>query len=99
MQTALTLATAIQGRNLLFFIYGGFRRIVEPHTFGMDAKGHKALRAYQVGGGSESGEYIGWKQFHASEMYDVTLQAQTFAGPRPGFKRGDKAFASITAQL
>lgn len=95
----MSIATAIQGRNLLSFVYDGYRRTVEPHTFGMDAKGHMALRAYQVSGGSESGEYVGWKLFHAHEMLSVTVQPQTFAGPRPGYKRGDKAFASIRAQL
>lgn len=95
----MSIATAIQGRNLLSFVYDGYRRTVEPHTFGMDAKGHMALRAYQVSGGSESGEYVGWKLFHAHEMLGVTVQPQTFAGPRTGYKRGDKAFASIRAQL
>ncbi len=95
----MSIATAIQGRNLLSFIYDGFQRTVEPHTFGVDAKGHPALRAYQVSGGSDSGEYIGWKLFHANEMRGVTMQPQKFAGPRPGYKRGDKAFASIRAQL
>lgn len=95
----MNIATAIQGRNLLSFVYDGFRRTVEPHTFGVDAKGHIALRAYQVGGGSESGEYVGWKLFHANEMRGVTVQTQIFAGPRPGYKRGDKAFAIIRAQL
>jgi hypothetical protein len=95
----VSIATAIQGRNLLSFMYDGYRRMVEPHTYGMDTKGHMALRAYQVGGGSESGEFVGWKLFHACEMLGVTVQSQTFAGPRPGYKRGDKAFASIRAQL
>ena len=61
----MSIASAIQSRNLLSFVYDGFRRTVEPHTFGVDAKGHAALRAYQVAGGSESGEYVGWKLFHA----------------------------------
>jgi hypothetical protein len=95
----VSIASAIQSRNLLSFVYDGFLRTVEPHTFGVDAKGHAALRAYQVAGGSESGEYVGWKLFHANEMHSVAVQHQTFSGPRPGYKRGDKAFASIRAQL
>lgn len=95
----MSIATAIQRRSLLSFTYDGFRRTVEPHTYGMDTKGHMALRAYQVGGGSESGAHVGWKLFHVQEMFNVSIQVQTFAGPRPGYKRGDKAFASITAQL
>lgn len=95
----MSIATAVQGRNLLSFMYDGYRRTVEPHTYGTDKKGHSALRAYQVAGGSESGQYVGWKLFHTSEMHGVTVQPQTFAGPRPGYKRGDKAFASIKVQL
>lgn len=95
----MSIVTAINGRNLLSFIYDGFHRTVEPHTYGMDTKGHVALRAYQVGGGSDSGASVGWKLFHVHGMLSVSVQPQCFAGPRPGYKRADKAFASITAQL
>lgn len=95
----MNITAAIQNRNLLCFTYDGSRRTVEPHTYGLDTKGHMALRAYQVGGGSESGEYVGWKLFHVHEMIGVGAQPQTFGGPRSGYKRGDKAFASIKAQL
>lgn len=95
----MSIATAINGRNLLSFMYDGFRRTVEPHTYGMDTKGHMALRAYQVGGGSDSGASAGWRLFHVREMVSVSVKPQPFVGPRQGYKRGDKAFASITAQL
>lgn len=95
----MTISTAIGNRNLLAFNYAGYRRTVEPHTYGVDTKGHIALRAYQVSGGSESGEYVGWKSFHVHEMQGLSVLSQTFAGPRQGYKRGDKAFASISAQL
>jgi hypothetical protein len=95
----MNIEKAIYGRQLLSFVYDGFRRTVEPHTYGTDAKGHLALRAYQVGGGSDSGEHVGWKLFHVHEMLSLTVQRQSFANPRPGYKRGDKAFAKITAEL
>lgn len=95
----MSITAAIQGRNLLSFMYDGCHRTVEPHAYGMDAKGHMALRAYQVSGGSNSGQYAGWKLFHIHEMLGVSVQPQAFAGPRPGYKRGDKAFSSIIAQL
>ena len=60
----MTISSAIQDRHLLSFTYDGFPRVVEPHCCGTDKKGHPALRAYQVQGGSESGEYVGWKLFH-----------------------------------
>lgn len=95
----MSIATAIQGRNLLSFMYDDFRRTVEPHTYGIDTKGHMALRAYQVSGGSISGEYAGWKLFHVDEILSMSVQLQTFVGSRPGYKRGDKAFTNIIAQL
>lgn len=95
----MSVATAIQGRNLLSFMYDGFRRVVEPHAFGVDTKGHMALRAYQVSGGSKSGDNVGWKLFHIDEMLGVSVLPQTFVVPRPGYKRGDKAFSRITTQL
>jgi hypothetical protein len=95
----VTIAAAIQNRNLLTFSYDGYPRTVEPHTYGADRKGHMALRAYQVGGGSESREYVGWKIFHVHEMSGVSVLPQTFLGPRPKYKRDDQAFTSIQAQL
>lgn len=95
----MSIADAIRGKNLLTFTYDGFRRAVEPHTYGTDTKGHMALRAYQVAGGSESGEYVGWKLFHVNQMYGITVLPQTFLGPRDRYKRGDSAFADIRAQL
>lgn len=95
----MSIVDAIETRHLLTFNYDGYMRTVEPHTFGIDRKGHLALRAYQVSGGSESGEYVGWKMFHGAGIHGLTMLAQTFPGPRPKYKRGDIAFASIRAQL
>jgi predicted DNA-binding transcriptional regulator YafY len=95
----MDISSAIQNRQLLAFTYDGFERVVEPHCYGMDTKGHDALRAYQVRGGSESGEYRGWKLFHTREIRQLTLLPDQFRGPRPGYKRDDKAFSRIQAQL
>lgn len=93
------IKNAIQSKCLLSFNYDGFQRVVEPHTYGIDTKGHTALRAYQVRGGSESGEDIGWKHFHVDQMQQVTMISQHFSGPRPKYKRDDSAFRAIHAQL
>ena len=94
-----TITAAIQNRQPLRFFYDGHMRIVEPHTYGVDVRGHDALRAYQVAGGSSSGEFIGWKLFHVSEMGAITLLEDRFSGPRAEYKRGDKVFRTIVAQL
>lgn len=93
------IAFAINNRKLLQFTYDGFNRLVEPHTYGIDGKGHYAIRAYQVGGGSESGEHVGWKLFHVAEIRSSTVLDEQFPGPRDGYKRGDKWFSRIIAQL
>ena len=95
----MVISTAIRDRQLLSFNYDGYGRLVEPHTYGIDSRGHPALRAFQVPGGSESGETTGWKIFHVQQMQGTSGIAQTFAGPRPGYKRDDKAFRTIHAQL
>ena len=95
----MDISQAIANKHLITFNYDGYSRTVEPHTYGIDGKGHKALRAYQVGGGSSSGEYRGWKLFHVSEMRGVTVMQDTFASARSGYKRGDTAFSAIHAQL
>lgn len=95
----MSIASAIQNLQLLSFTYDGYSRLVEPHTYGIDTKGHAALRAYQVRGGSESGEYVGWKLFHVSEMRGLTVLQEHFAGARPKYKRGDSTFSTIYAQL
>jgi len=95
----MQITSAIRNRQLLSFTYDGFTRTVEPHTYGIDTKGHKAVRANQVSGGSESGEHVGWKLFHFSEMRALSVLPQQFSGPRPKYKRGDKAFSTIHAEL
>ena len=95
----MSIALAIQNRNLLSFTYDGFSREVEPHCLGIDKKGHPALRAYQVAGGSESGEYVGWKMFHVNEMRNLHVLSKTFQQPRHDYKRGDKDMIRIQAQV
>lgn len=94
----MTICEAINNRRLLTFSYDGYNRTVEPHTCGNDKKGHEALRAYQIGGGSESGEYIGWKIFHVNEMRNISMLQEQFNGPRQEFNRNDSAFSYIRCQ-
>jgi hypothetical protein len=95
----MIIEKAIQNRHLLAFTYSGFARTVEPHTYGIDSKGHRALRVYQVSGGSKFGEYVGWKMFNVDKIFGLSELPLLFDGPRPKFKRGDSAFRLITAEL
>jgi hypothetical protein len=94
----VSICDAIRSMQTLSFTYNGFRRVVEPHAYGIDTKGHEALRAFQTTGGSESGE-LGWKLFHVREMHGLSTLQTTFSGPRPGYRRGDRGFSSIRCQL
>lgn len=95
----MKISSAIKNKQLLSFTYDGYLRVVEPHTYGIDKKGHSAVRAYQVRGGSESGEYVGWKIFHVSEIQGLTDLQEYFTQARPQYKRNDSAFSTIHAQL
>lgn len=95
----MDIAGAIANKQRLQFGYRGYSRVVEPHTYGIDKKGQRALVGYQVSGGSRSKEYRGWKTFHEAEMRDIRVLSKRFRAPRPEYRRGDGAFASIIAEL
>jgi hypothetical protein len=91
--------SAIADRRQLAFDYGGYPRIVEPHIYGVDQDGRRALSAYQVGGGSRSGEPAGWRIFHEKKIRNPRLLDQSFAGPREGFNPSDPAFRLVAGRL
>ena len=93
------ICDAISSLNLVSFHYDGYSRVVEPHTYGIKSDGRRALRAYQVRGGSGSGEYIGWKIFYREKMIDVTVLSESFSGARPKYKRRDSFFSTILCEL
>lgn len=86
------IISAIQGQRTLTFNYHGERRTVEPHCYGLDTKGHEALRAFQRGS-------KGWRLFHVSEIAGLVDVGEGFDGPRPDYKRNDKGMSRIYAQL
>ncbi len=93
------ICQAINDLHLISFTYDGYTRIVEPHTYGEDTKGHRALRAFQVRGQSKSTPLADWRVFHADKMIGVSILQGTFAGPRKGYRKGDPFFATIHCEL
>jgi hypothetical protein len=94
----MIIREAIEGRHLLGFMYHGMQRVVEPHTYGLDARGRKVLVGYQVAG--EASEPLpGWRSFREKEMADLTLLEQKFYAARPGYRYNDGAFRTILGQL
>jgi hypothetical protein len=93
------IEVAIEDRHLLQFRYDGFTRVVEPHAFGMSNRGRYTLRAYQVDGGSESGQTHGWKLFHVADMESIVVTPRQFDAPRADYRRDDRVFARIISQV
>lgn len=86
-----TIAGAIQSKVVLQFWYNGSQRMAEPHCYGIDTKGHEALRAYQI--------EKGWRLFHVSDITGLSKTDQKFLGPRPQYSRNDSHMKQIFAQL
>jgi hypothetical protein len=93
------IEVAIEDRHLLQFRYDGFTRVVEPHAFGVSNRGRYTLRAYQVDGGSESGQTQGWKLFHVADMESIIVTPRHFETPRSDYRRDDRVFARIISQV
>lgn len=93
------ICTAIQERKLLSVYYDGEYRRVEPHVYGLSAKGNELLRVYQVEGYSESGAVIYWKLLDVSKLSVITVLPEQFPGPRPDYNPEDPAIKSIFCQL
>lgn len=94
------IARAIRDRKLLSIRYGSGQRLVEPHAYGRSLSGHLLLRAFQVSGASTSGVSYGWKLLRIDELGFIQVCAETFPGPRPGYRRGDSHMkGGIIAQL
>lgn len=90
---------AIASMRLMVVEYGGAVRVVQPHVYGDDASGERLLSAYQVGGGSASGQSRGWKSFRMSRVVSLAMSDERFHSPRPEFQHDDGAFARIVCQL
>ncbi|MBB3229105.1 putative DNA-binding transcriptional regulator YafY [Luteibacter sp. Sphag1AF] len=95
----MSISLAIAQHRLLIFTYDGTERIVEPHIYGVDARGEPLLSAYQVEGGSRSGQPAGWRLFRMDKMIGLRVLDQHFAGPRPDYQPDDGLFATIQHRL
>ena len=58
------------------------------------------MRAFQTEGASASGEHEHWKLFRVDRAESIELSSDSFDGPRPEYKRGDRAMkGGIIAEL
>jgi hypothetical protein len=93
-----TICNAIRQKKCVEFYYNGGTRVVEPHCHGVTTAGNEGLRAYQVGGFSDSGN-MGWKMFDLGKAISIVMLAETFNGPRFDYKKGDKRMSKIYCEL
>jgi hypothetical protein len=94
MSSESTIVDAIEHRRILDLRYHGTSRLVEPHIFGYDAKGHLALSAYQL-----SGTGGGWRMFHVAEIERLDETRRRFSRSRPDYNPDDPAFGGVVARL
>jgi hypothetical protein len=93
------LVDAIRDKHLVRLRHGGLLRFIEPHVYGRNEAGDELLHAWQVEGGSGSGERHGWKLFRVDEISSISVLAEHFLVGRPGYTRDHKEMAVIYAQL
>ncbi len=79
--------------------YDGFSRVVEVHAVGTTKEGNHVMRVWQVSGGSQSGERVGWKLMRLDETFSAHVIDEESEAPRRGYNRGDKAMSSIACQI
>jgi len=76
------LCIAIAERRLVTFFLDGFRRIAEPHDYGI-IDGVARLFFYQIGGESRSGRPVGWRWGVLPRISQLHILRDIFPGPRP----------------
>jgi hypothetical protein len=94
-----TACKALRTGKLLSLHYDGYSRSVEVHACGYTKQGHAVIRAWQISGGSASGERQGWKLMRLDEGSSVAIADLPSAAPRKGFKLGDPAMARIICEV
>jgi hypothetical protein len=90
---------ALRDGKRLELRYDGFSRVVEVHVVGTDTAGNQAMRVWQVRGGSNSNEPVGWKLFRLDEAFSAFVTDEKSEAPRVGYKRGDKAMRIIRCEV
>jgi len=90
---------AIAKSRCLALTYAGHDRVVEVHVAGYTSQGEPLMRAWQVRGGSESGEPVGWKTFDLHRVTVLGLSPERSGAPRDGYQRIDPAIHRIVCQV
>ena len=94
------ICEAIENKKVIEFVYKNYKRIVEPHCYGVhkDTK-NEVLHAYQVGGYTSSGKNPPWRIYIVSKMSEIVVTDRQFENPRPDYTRNDLDMSKIFYQL
>ncbi len=98
MSVEQTIINAISNKKIIEFDYHDHHRVAEPHIYGT-LGGKEDILVYQTGGTSSSGGIPEWRRMHVSEISNLVVTDQTFAGSRqtPTDKHSsfDRTFAIV----
>jgi len=99
MNKYIPLVSAIKERRIVIFRYHGLDRVVQCATIGYTTSGRPAVRAYQIEGGTHSGQVPCWRLFLIEEISEPVLTEDRFFCAPPFYRKSDPAFSRIDAEL
>ncbi|MFA7190190.1 MAG: hypothetical protein WC117_08905 [Sphaerochaetaceae bacterium] len=92
------LCTAIKNFRRVSIIYDKQVRVVDPYLVGTNKKGSEALRAYQVGGYSSSGNLPAWRLYLLKNIDSVEILDTSFK-IHPQYNPNDKDMVQISCRV
>jgi hypothetical protein len=94
------LSEAITSQQLIEFRYeDDLWRKAEPHTFGLNLKGHTALSAFRLEKQGHPFEQPAWRMYLVEKIREIRIVREGFIGPRPGFNPRPKTFIKVYSQI
>lgn len=90
---------ALRTGKVLELRYDGFVRAVKVHAVGFTKDDNAIMRVWQISGGSNSNEPVGWKLLRLDEASGAFITTAQSQAPRPGYKPGDPAMKVVSCQL
>jgi len=94
-----TIVQAIKERRLMSVTYDGYKRTVEPLTYGLSKKGKETLSAYQLSGGHASEKNHDWPFFTVAKITALSILEDSFEANRRGYVKGDSRMIEIFCEL
>jgi hypothetical protein len=94
-----TACEALRSGHALELQYDGYSRLVEVHAVGFTADDNPIMRAWQISGGVDNKEAVGWKLLRVDEANGFLVTNQKSLAPRPDYQAGDKEMKVISCQL